>query len=117
MEPTNSVCTNTPALRPTLHAAVRYAQRVLQLTVTARDLVRDQALRKRCERGLMRIAQDVLLEGPQPVVSENGRVRAMVLRHRMLIVCDDTIVTVMVSDHHGFRKAEVARRVRMRQAA
>jgi hypothetical protein len=89
----------TPPPRPTAHACLRYAQRVLGMTVDECQLRADRVLRGRCERGIGR-----LMEGAVRA-HQDGRVEVWVARTRAMIVQDAHVITLLVApSSKGFGK-------------
>jgi hypothetical protein len=79
---------------------VRYAQRVLGLTVDERHLREHPALRGRCERGIAR-----LLERASRARKDDDEVEVWVARTRALVVRRSKVLTVLVApSERGFGK-------------
>jgi hypothetical protein len=89
----------TPRPRPTAHACLRYAQRVLGMTVDELQLHTDRALRGRCERGIGRLMERAVR------ARQDDRVEVWVARTRAMIVRDAHVVTLLVApSSKGFGK-------------
>jgi hypothetical protein len=85
-------------IRVSAHAALRYAQRVLELRIDEHALRRDRALRARCERGVCRLFFRALPRS-------NGDVDVWVTGTRALVVKDGWVLTVLVARNaKGFSK-------------
>ena len=92
------VATPTPAARATAHACLRYAQRVLGLSLDENALRGDPALRGRCERGIARLLE-------RSSCARKGDVEVWVARTRALVVQNSRILTVLVApSSRGFGK-------------
>ena len=85
--------------RPTAHACLRYAQRVLGMTVDEHQLRADRALRGRCERGIGRLMESAVR------ARQDGRVEVWIVRTRAMIVEDAHVITLLVApSSKGFGK-------------
>jgi hypothetical protein len=78
---------------------MRYAQRVLGMTVDELELRADRALRGRCERGIGRLMERAV------VARRDGRVEIWVARTRAMVVQDARVITLLVApSSKGFGK-------------
>jgi hypothetical protein len=83
----------TKTFRITLHAAARYAQRVLQLAdVDERALRRDRALLGRCRRGVARVAAEAVAVAPP----DGAGCVFLAARCRVLVVRGSRVLTVVL---------------------
>jgi len=88
-----------PETRATAHACVRYAQRVLGLSLDEQDLRQRPALRGRCERGIARLMERA------SCARKSDDVEVWVARTRALVVKDSRVLTVLVAPtSRGFGK-------------
>ena len=88
-----------PAARPTAHACLRYAQRVLGRTLDEGQLRADPLLRARCERGIARLLVRAVC------ARRDGGIEVWVARTRAMIVQDAHVLTVLVAaTDRGFGK-------------
>ena len=109
-----SVCKNVGDLRNivgrpkiSLHAAVRYAQRILGLEITEPLLLKNKELFDRCRNGIRRIYN----QADQLILSQSDPAEAFLFcRHRYLLVKNGIVVTViMKSPKNPISKAQLAR--------
>jgi hypothetical protein len=90
---------DAPTRRATSHACVRYAQRVLGLSLDEHELRRRPALRSRCERGIARLLERASF------ARKEEHVEVWVARTRALVVSDSCVITVLVAPtSKGFGK-------------
>jgi hypothetical protein len=102
----------TPPPRPTAHACLRYAQRVLGMTVDELQLRADWALRRRCERGIDRLMERAVR------ARQDGRVEIWVARTRTMIVQDAHVITLLVApSSKRFGKRRLSKAPTERRAA
>lgn len=90
-----------------LHAATRYAQRVLGIETTEETMRKNKPLLERCRNGIRRIYK----QADQLVLAINEPAAAyLVCRNRCLVVKSGRIVTVIMKAHRGsFSKAKLGR--------
>jgi hypothetical protein len=82
---------SAPAARPTAHACLRYAQRVLGMRVDEEQFRKNFALRRRCERGIGRLMDRAVR------ARADGPVEVWVARTRAMIVRDGCVLTILRS--------------------
>ena len=88
-----------PAVQATAHACVRYAQRVLGISLDEQRLREELALRRRCERGIGRLMERA------SCARRDADIEVWVARTRALIVAESRVLTVLVAPtSRGFGK-------------
>jgi len=93
------VRTRAPAARATAHACLRYAQRVLGMTLDEEQLRTNWALRGRCERGIERLMERALC------ARKGDDIEVWVARTRAMVVQYARVLTVLVAPtSRGFGK-------------
>ena len=94
-----SVPLRAATARPTSHACLRYAQRVLGMTIEQEQLRANPALRGRCARGIGRLLERAAL------VRKDGGTEIWVTGTRAMIVQNANVITLLVaSSSRGFGK-------------
>lgn len=89
--------TRTP--RPTTHACLRYAQRVLSMTIEEEQLRADLPLRGRCARGIGRLLKRAVC------ARKDGNLEIWIVGTRAIIVRNAYVLTILVaSKSRGFGK-------------
>jgi hypothetical protein len=77
--------------RPTTHACLRYAQRVLGMTIDEDRLMQDAALRGRCARGIGRLLERA------SCARRSDDAEIWVARTRALVVKNSRVLTILVA--------------------
>ena len=97
----DAIATSSTSLKPTLHACARYAQIVLGLPVSDRDLMSDPKLFGRCSRGIERLVERAK---PSKETLPDGRA-LLVVGTRALVVHGGRVMTVLTAPNaRGFGK-------------